>query len=153
MPAQKTLSIPFWSDFIHKNKNRRNRQNNCFQSHFGLILSYFVVYSYLYVFALSIPFWSDFILRNTGKERQLDFQSHFGLILSSSIGNHHSDVHFFQSHFGLILSKSWDIIILPSCHTFNPILVWFYRSISTNSRFVNFIFQSHFGLILSLFIS
>ena len=79
------LSIPFWSDFILKEKFYGKLTVIFFQSHFGLILS---KTDFAYVkkqeMTLSIPFWSDFI----SSKKLLSFvgsnvfQSHFGLILS-----------------------------------------------------------------------
>ena len=56
------LSIPFWSDFIPTDRQKRPPR-------YGL---------------LSIPFWSDFIIEEDENEGDIivNFQSHFGLILS-----------------------------------------------------------------------
>ena len=55
------LSIPFWSDFILLNRAVLLSNKVNFQSHFGLILSFFLNSINDYPDNLSIPFWSDFI--------------------------------------------------------------------------------------------
>ena len=82
-PNCKSLSIPFWSDFIP----RLLLQQRYILQSFNPILVWFYHSRHFGVSTwkiLSIPFWSDFILRHC---RFLCisckiFQSHFGLILS-----------------------------------------------------------------------
>ncbi len=149
---------------------------NCFQSHFGLILSWNSTFRELLLCLSFNPIlvWFYLKFRLTSFTSRSSFQSHFGLILSSVplfrvrthsepfnpilvwfylLPNHplrrtglELSIPFwsdfivfipwlmiilsiaFQSHFGLILSV---MKVLPTCRfrdTFNPILVWFYRS-------------------------
>ena len=109
-PGLRSLSIPFWSDFIVIKKKELTCQLTIFQSHFGLILSrcsrctvclslsFNPILVWFYRFSseresvefdclLSIPFWSDFIYR---------------IRKANSRSN----------------------------SAFNPILVWFYRALS-----------------------
>ena len=59
----KGLSIPLWSDFILLAKQLLNFLEGAFQSHYGLILSrYLVPKTPEYENHLSIPLWSDFIV-------------------------------------------------------------------------------------------
>ena len=59
----------------------QNRQN--FQSHYGLILSKYIVYNNIANQLLSIPLWSDFIFEIFEEDgNTIVFQSHYGLILS-----------------------------------------------------------------------
>ena len=106
------------------------------------------------VATLSIPFWSDFIKATNANWQKTtnDFQSHFGLILSATVEyvEKITQSNAFQSHFGLILSNYIYSLKNDSGRSFNPILVWFYRSIAYPWSCLLTTFQSHFGLILSL---
>ena len=55
----------------------------------------------------------------------------------------------FQSHYGLILSGLKMFGGKKKEESFNPTMVWFYRS--SQSAYIRYmsIFQSHYGLILS----
>ena len=128
----KTLSIPFWSDFIWLRCieciTKRKLLSIPFWSDF--ILSRRTADAVGMGFQLSIPFWSDFIEHNHESIEILSviFQSHFGLILSYTGAfietNEHSLSIPFWSDFIVIR-----IFNLPSVQTpFNPILVWFYRA-------------------------
>ena len=64
---------------------------------------------------LSIPLWSDFIV-DSGKRKDI------------------AEL-FFQSHYGLILSDIYCIDWWNALATFNPTMVWFYRSIYKNQTF------------------
>ncbi len=59
------LSIPFWSDFIPSFSIPSSFTCLTFQSHFGLILSCSSISYCEPLQSLSIPFWSDFISRNS----------------------------------------------------------------------------------------
>ena len=126
------LSIPLWSDFIAKfyqfliSSRWASAFNPTmvwfyplsvisialliifFQSHYGLILSYSSRRTSDFFQQLSIPLWSDFIsvkIDGTTYTRA-SFQSHYGLILS------------------LLVQRAihcWGL-------SFNPTMVWFYRS-------------------------
>ena len=127
-----SLSIPFWSDFIVWRKGSREKieVEKCFQSHFGLILSFRFLILFPWRFQLSIPFWSDFIQMycNIQDDPPYGFQSHFGLILSGGGRNELFRIwSFFQSHFGLILSSDPCTSYPAQQEPFNPILVWFYH--------------------------
>ncbi len=138
-PLPNILSIPLWSDFILFDEKIRCSYLRCFQSHYGLILSIWLL--------------TDFMHLND------TFQSHYGLILSWGFGmprirlkklsiplwsdfilveyaRSHLVFHPFQSHYGLILSNVWDLQKLSDIKdniinslTFNPTMVWFYLEI------------------------
>ena len=103
-----TLSIPLWSDFIQY----LLLQRLFLQVTFNPTMVWFYLLGYLYEFSTTFP-----------------FQSHYGLILSKARREHTARHRsHFQSHYGLILSvRNIGGLIFVSL-TFNPTMVWFYRS-------------------------
>ncbi len=79
------LSIPFWSDFIEKIKNKDVANGYAFNPILVWFYQYLKKCLKLKSGFLSIPFWSDFILNTYSGGRfeiGYNFQSHSGLILS-----------------------------------------------------------------------
>ena len=118
------LSIPFWSDFILWLVQWQELGAKFFQSHFGLILSNLCIMLLLTYWCLSIPFWSDFIITFV--------RSEFAYIRT------------FQSHFGLILSTIRAGGAPAVRIAFNPILVWFYLTVSIRKCLLVFLLSIPF---------
>ena len=152
----KLLSIPLWSDFITLLPTWFLMSVKTFQSHYGLILSFYVVATreINFVFRLSIPLWSDFIAKYIPSRllTPVDFQSHYGLILSFEkideedcwrllsipLWSDFIKVHRYEVRRRLLQlsiplwsdfigQKAWDAEKIDKIVTFNPTMVWFYR--------------------------
>ena len=125
------LSIPLWSDFIHRITQTAWQQKQ----------------------RLSIPLWSDFIIKSLERTTLATstFQSHYGLILSGFNGCFRWTNNWAFNPTMVWFYPEMGKVKNPYMNAFNPTMVWFYLKVRNGKVLATNIFQSHYGLILSFF--
>ncbi len=148
------LSIPLWSDFISLYVLLNKDQKTTFNPTMVWFYHFFRRFLKIKIVFLSIPLWSDFILIDvpavplSSKALSIPLWSDFisSLTVRSWAVATTLSIPLWSD---FILRAKREIELAEK--TFNPTMVWFYRTAISGIASQVISFQSHYGLILSLY--